>query len=58
MQEEDVDHIQKCLVMTRWTKNAKGAFLNSDSNGEIDYDMIEVARFDAYCSFTTLCKEA
>lgn len=59
MKEEDVDHIPKCLVMTRWTKNAKGVFLNSDSNGEIDSDMIEVARFGAYCSaFTTFCKEA
>ena len=59
MKEEDVDHIPKCLVMTRWTKNAKGVFLNSDSNGEIDSDMIEVARFGVYCSpFTTFCKEA
>jgi hypothetical protein len=59
MKEEGVDHIPKCLVMTRWTKNAKDACLNNDSNGEIDSDMIEVARFSAYCSaFTTFCKEA
>jgi hypothetical protein len=59
MKEEDIDHIPKCLVMTRWTKNAKDAFLNNDSNGEMDSDMIEVARFGAYCSaFTAFCKEA
>lgn len=33
-------------------------FFNMDSNGELDLNLIELARFIVYCYiFTTFCKE-
>ncbi|MCI13673.1 protein FAR1-RELATED SEQUENCE 5-like, partial [Trifolium medium] len=59
MKEEHVDHIPRSLVLKRLTKDAKLEYLNMDSNGTADSNMVEMARFGAYCSaFTTFCKEA
>ncbi|CAJ2636447.1 unnamed protein product [Trifolium pratense] len=60
MKEEHVDHIPRSLVLSRWTKDAKIKYLNSmDCNGTIESNLIELARFGAYCSaFTHFCKEA
>ncbi|CAH9103728.1 unnamed protein product [Cuscuta europaea] len=48
MKEEHVDHIPHHLVLTRWTKNAKSAFMSSNSCESTDPDMMELARFGAY----------
>ncbi|CAJ2633421.1 unnamed protein product [Trifolium pratense] len=60
MEEEHVDHIPSTLVLSRWTKDAKIDYLNMvDVNDPVDSDVIELARFGAYCSvLTTFCKEA
>ncbi|PNX56026.1 hypothetical protein L195_g049660, partial [Trifolium pratense] len=60
MKEEHVDHIPSTLILSRWTKDAKLDYLNMvDVNGSVDSDMIELARFGAYCSvLTSFCKEA
>ncbi|WJX13285.1 hypothetical protein P8452_03688 [Trifolium repens] len=57
--EEHVDRIHSSLILSRWTKDAKIAYLNmADVNGSIDSDSIELARFGAYCSvFTAFCKD-
>ncbi|WJX27339.1 hypothetical protein P8452_16166 [Trifolium repens] len=59
MKEEHVDRIHSSLILSRWTKDAKIAYLNmADVNGSIDSDSIELARFGAYCSvFTAFCKD-
>ncbi|XP_045825377.1 protein FAR1-RELATED SEQUENCE 5-like [Trifolium pratense] len=60
MKEEHVDHIPSTLVLSRWTKDAKIDYLNMvDVNDPVDSDVIELARFGAYCSvLTSFCKEA
>ncbi|XP_045822045.1 protein FAR1-RELATED SEQUENCE 2-like [Trifolium pratense] len=60
MKEEHVDHIPSTLVLSQWTKDAKIDYLNMvDVNDPVDSDVIELARFGAYCSvLTTFCKEA
>ncbi|XP_045802535.1 protein FAR1-RELATED SEQUENCE 5-like [Trifolium pratense] len=60
MKEEHVDHIPSSLVLSRWTKDAKIDYLNMvDVNDPVDSDVIELARFGAYCSvLTSFCKEA
>lgn len=50
MKEEDVDHIPGSLILSRWTKNAKTAFMSSDSSDGVDSDVMELARFGAYSS--------
>jgi hypothetical protein len=59
MKEEHVDRIHSSLILSRWTKDAKIAYLNmADVNGSIDSDSIELAHFGAYCSvLTSFCKE-
>jgi hypothetical protein len=59
MKEEHVDQIPRTLVLSRWTKDAKSEYLNIDCNGIGESNMIEQARFGAYCAaFTSFCKEA
>ncbi|CAJ2633338.1 unnamed protein product [Trifolium pratense] len=60
MKDEHVDHIPRPLVLSRWTKDAKIEYLNNmECNGDDDSNVVEEARFGAYCSaFTSFCKEA
>ncbi|CAJ2642864.1 unnamed protein product [Trifolium pratense] len=60
MKDEHVDHIPRPLVLSRWTKDAKIEYLNNmECNGDVDSNVVEEARFGAYCSaFTSFCKEA
>jgi zinc finger SWIM domain-containing protein 3 len=59
MKEEHVDQIPRTLVLSRWTKDAKSEYLNIDCNGISESNLIEQARFGAYCAaFTSFCKEA
>ncbi|CAI8593846.1 unnamed protein product [Vicia faba] len=58
MKEEHVDRIPTTLILTRWMKDAKIQYLNMNCNGNVDSNMIEQARFSAYCyAFTTFYKE-
>jgi hypothetical protein len=60
MKEEHVDHIPSNLVLSRWTKDAKIAYLNTvNCNDKVDSSMVEQARFASYCSvLTDFSKEA
>uniref|UniRef100_A0A151UDJ3 Protein FAR1-RELATED SEQUENCE 5 n=1 Tax=Cajanus cajan TaxID=3821 RepID=A0A151UDJ3_CAJCA len=59
MKEEHVDHIPNSLILTRWTKKAKIDFVSSDSSKGVDSDVMELARFGAYCgACTRFCKIA
>ncbi|CAJ2672094.1 unnamed protein product [Trifolium pratense] len=60
MKDEHVDHIPRPLVLSRWTKDAKIEYLNNmECNGDVESNVVEEARFGAYCSaFTSFCKEA
>lgn len=59
MKEEHLDHIPSTLILTRWTKNVKTAFMSSESSEGVDSDLMELARFGAYCgACTRFCKVA
>lgn len=57
MKEEQIDDIPSGLIMSRWTKNAKGAISSSDSPEGMDFDWMDLARFGAYCgAFNRFCR--
>jgi len=53
LKEERVERIPECLIMLRWTKNAKIGFLNVDYCGEVDSNLMDIARYGALCSVST-----
>nr|KYP49383.1 hypothetical protein KK1_028926 [Cajanus cajan] len=53
VKEEHMDHIPNSLILTQWTKKAKIDFVSSDLSKGVDSDVMELARFGAYCGVCT-----